>query len=376
MTTAMVVAGRARELRARFERRSGAVALAAVGSRFLTVFAYLAAASTGAPHMFVVWDAQHYLRISMAGYPRTLQRAPTHGSDWAFFPLFPIGVYAVHWLTSLSPAWSGLALNSAADVMLGVALWRLSTAVLDRRSAMWANILFWFFPGSAVLSMNYSEPLFLAFAASSLWLLRERRWLMAGVTAALSLTARPAGAAVAAACLVAAVGAIRSDHEWRSVVAPVLAPIGLMSFIVYSSARTGHWNEWLRAQAEWHQSIDFSEKLPSMLAHGVTRSTVLRPELIALTLGLAFFVVVLGVSWRQLGRLPAPLLAYFVVTVVMTFGSSHVSAKPRFVLVMLPIFFALGSRLRGWAAPIVASAEASMLPILLFLYVTPRHFVP
>jgi hypothetical protein len=359
-------------------RTCGAVAVALVmlGSRLLTVGAYLAADAAGGRHVFAAWDARHYLRIAALGYPPNLQGRLTHGSDWAFFPLFPMGVDVVHWLTPLSLAGSGLVLNAAADVLLAAALWRLSTAVLDRRSAMWANILFWLFPGSAVLSMNYSEPLFLAFAALSLCLLIERRWLLAGVTAALSLTARPAGLAVAAACLVAAIGAIRSDRDWRALVAPALAPVGLIAFLLYSSARTGHWNEWLRGQAEWHQSFDFSKDLPAMLARGLSRSALLRPELIALSIGLVFFVVAVGLCWRQLVRLPAPLLAYFAVVFVLTFGSSHVSAKPRFLLVMLPLFFALGSRLRGRSAPMVSAVFAVGLPVLLFLYLTPRHFVP
>jgi hypothetical protein len=356
--------------------RAAAVGLAVLGSRMLTVGAYVVANAAGGRHMFAAWDARHYLRIAALGYPPNLQGRLTHGSDWAFFPLFPIGVDVVHWLTQLSLADSGLVLNGAADVLLAVALWRLSVAVLDRRSAMWANILFWFFPGSAVLSMNYSEPLFLAFAALSLWLLVERRWLLAGVTAALSLTARPAGLAVAAACLAAAVVAIRGDRDWRALVAPTLAPVGLTAFLLYSSARTGHWNEWLRGQAEWHQSFDASKDLPAMLVRGLSRSALLRPELIALSIGLVFFVVAVSLCWRQILRLPAPLLAYFAVMLVLTFGSSHVSAKPRFLLVMLPLFFALGSRLRGWSAPIVAGGFAVGLPVLLFLYVTPRHFVP
>jgi hypothetical protein len=43
---------------------------------------------------------------------------------------------------------------------------------------------------------------------------------------------------------------------------------------------------------------------------------------------------------------------------------------------MVPLFFALGSRLRGRSAPIVAALFAGGLPVLRFLYVTARHFVP
>jgi hypothetical protein len=367
---------RPRGLLGRFDRCSGVVALAMVGSRILTVLAYLVASTRHIPSLLRAWDAGHYLRIAAMGYPPALNSAATRGSDWAFFPLFPIGLRGVHQVTSLSFVWSGLLLNTVADVVLAVALWRLSTAVLDRRSAMWANVFFWLFPGSAVLSMNYSEALFLAFAALSLWFLAERRWLLAGVTAALAWSTRPAGAAVAAACLVAAIVAIGRNRQWRALMAPILAPLGLIAFLIYSSARVGHWDEWLRAESAWHQTFDFSTKLPAILARSWSGPPRLRGEHIVLFVGVVFFVAAICIAWRQLGRLPAPLLAYFAVLLVLTFGSSHVSAKPRFLLVMLPLFFALGSKLRGRTAILLAVAEGAALPVLLALYVSAPHYVP
>jgi Mannosyltransferase (PIG-V) len=365
-----------RGVRDRFDRWSGAVALAVIGSRALTVAAYLVSKARGHTNQLGAWDAGHYLRIAAIGYPPALQSAATRGSDWAFFPLFPLATRGVHSLTSLSFQWSGIVVNSLADVILGVALWRLAILVMDRRSAMWANVLFWLFPGSAVLSMNYSEPLFLALAALSLWWLVERRWLLAGAAASLSWTARPAGVAVAAACLVAAAVAIWKDRDWRSVLAPIFAPIGLIVFLLYSSARTGHWNEWRRAEAGWHQTFDFSDKLPRMLSHSWSGPSANRPEHVVLGIGLVFFIACMCVAGRRLLRLPAPLVAYFVVLFVLTFGSSHVSSRPRFLLVMLPLFFALGMRLRNRPAVVLACLEAVCLPILLFLYVSAPHFVP
>jgi hypothetical protein len=362
---------------ARWDRRSGAVALAVVGSRALTVAAYLVSRARGHTGLLSVWDAGQYLRIAAIGYPRTLQAAATHGSDWAFFPLFPLAIHAVHSLTSLSFEWSGIAVNSLADFVLGVALWRLAGLVLDRRSAMWANVLFWFFPGSAVLSMDYSEPLFLALAAVSLCCLVEHRWLLAGVTASLSWTARPSGVAVAAACLVAAAVAVGTDRDWRSVLAPILAPIGLVAFGIYSAARSGHWNEWHRAEAYWHQSFDFSDKLPMMLSYSWSEPSARRPEYIILGIGLAFFIVGMCVAGRRLLRLPAPLVVYLAVLVILTFGSSQVSSRPRFLLAMLPLFLALGSRLRNRSAAVLVCLEAITLPVLLYLYVSHPHiYVP
>ena len=66
-----------------------------------------------------------------------------------------------------------------------------------------------FAPGAFVLSMGYSEGALLLFASASLLMLLDRRWILAGTFAGLACLARPSGVAVAAACLVAAIVALR-----------------------------------------------------------------------------------------------------------------------------------------------------------------------
>ena len=76
--------------------------------------------------------------------------------------------------------------------------------------------------------------------------------MVAGVCASLASTSAPVAVAVVVACVVAAGVAVRDRRDWRSLWAPVLAPLGIVGFFGYLWAHTGTPFEWFRAQrAGW-----------------------------------------------------------------------------------------------------------------------------
>ena len=78
-----------------------------------------------------------------------------------------------------------------------------------------------------MLSFAYTEALLLVFAMACLWCLMEERWVLAGVLAAFGTATRPNGLALVLACAVASFLAIRSERDWKSLAAPLLAPARL-----------------------------------------------------------------------------------------------------------------------------------------------------
>src|SRR5579875_1144025 len=193
------------------------------------------------------WDGGHYVRIAQLGYPATLVRPGEHYSDWAFFPAWPLAIRGMHDVSRLPYSTAALGLNDLLCVALAVALWFLADAVSTPDVADRASVLFWCFPGTAVCVMSYSEPLFLLVSCLSLLWLVRRRWLAAGVAGAVASGTRPDGIAVVIACLVAAVLAVARRRDWWSLLAPIVAPIGLLPFLGYSKARTGDTFIWRRA---------------------------------------------------------------------------------------------------------------------------------
>src|SRR5207302_5593334 len=118
----------------------------------------------------------------------------------------------------------------------------------DRRVADRAAVLFAFSPGAFVLSLVYAEGLLVLLSAACLLALLERRWLLAGVLAALAGATRPNATAAMLACAWAAGVAIWKDREWRAAVAPLLAPVGVLGFFVFLWWHTGGAVIWFRGE--------------------------------------------------------------------------------------------------------------------------------
>src|SRR5215472_9929478 len=167
---------------------------------------------------FMFKDANHYLDIARNGYPAALHfppKARPHGypsyelvnlpAAWqhsvltfkprvppppfpylpAFFPLFPGLIWLLHWVTGgsfLGGALLASVLSGAASALL---VWLLAARVRDRWVADRAVIAFCVFPGAMTFGMLYSEPLAIAFAAATLLAMLDRRWVLAGLLAAL-----------------------------------------------------------------------------------------------------------------------------------------------------------------------------------------------
>ncbi len=344
-------------------------------SRLVVLGACAVAVHADATRLAKRWDGGRYLAIAQHGYPPTLHHVGERYSEWAFFPLFPILVRVTHETTSLSYPLSALLINGVLDVGLAAALFALAAAVTDPETATRSSLLFWLWPGSAALSLAYSEPLFLLLGCLCLRALLARRWVSAGLTAALAGATRPSGIALVAACAVAAAAAIRARRDWRALLAVALSPGGLVGFMIYGRYRTGDALIWQRAESLWNQRFDASSHLFHRLRVNLTHVTPLSAEYAVLAVSLVLLCCAMAVVLRDWRSVPSPLLAYLVVLLGLCFGYSNVGPRPRFVLAMVPVFVAVGSRLRGLALAVTAVVLAALLPTTAYLYTT-AHVVP
>jgi hypothetical protein len=324
------------------------------------------------------WDGAWYVHIARFGYPPGLHIAGTRFSPWAFFPLYPLLVKGVHLAVGLGVTTAALATNAVLDVALAVALWHLAAEVADAATADRVTALFWLFPGSAVLSMAYSEPLFLLAAALGLLALLRRRWVLAGLAGMVATATRPDGLAVEAACVVALVLAARRGVRATAgaLTAVVLCPLGLIGFLGYSDHRTGDALIWRRAEYLWQQRLDLNATLVRRLDRNLGHRTPHTVESAVLLLSIVLLVAGLGFVVRGRAGMPPELLAYLAVLLALSVGYGNVSAKPRFVLAMLPLFLGTARRLSTSATVVVASGLGLLLGAVAYFYVGLPHVAP
>jgi hypothetical protein len=373
-TTAEAVRGGAEDrpprMTARMALRPIAIFAASRAAVLVTMWlSTLLVPSAPKTHVFLSWDASYYFLIITAGYPEF----PPNRGIFAFFPLYPLTSRAVAALPGIGALEAGLLVGAIAGFAAAVTMWGLCNELLGQATADRAIALFAFFPGSFVLSMLYSESVMLALSAACLWALVRHKWLMAGVLAALATASRPNAIALIAACAWAAGAAIIARREWRSLVAPALAPLGILAFFGLLWVRTGEPLTWFTVQREvWKEHVT-----PLALVHDV-RDFVAAPfentNTTAVIVGAVICAVGLGLLVRS--ALPSVLTIYAAAVIALAVCSETLGPRPRFVLTAFPIFFLFALRLRGMAFTAALAGSATVLGSLTLLSLDTLLFTP
>jgi hypothetical protein len=206
------------------------------------------------------WDSGAYVITAQLGYARRLPPLHASATAWkvfiAFFPLYPLSIRIVHDVTGLGWVKAGYAAGFAGGLAGAVLLWLLVRDRYGPEAADRATALVFCFPGAFVLSMTYSETILIPCVAGCLLALAKKKWVLAGILAALATAANPPGIAIVVPCVWASVSAIRSRREWRSLIAPILSPGGVIAYFCYLWVHIGTPLAWFEVEHHgWSQSL-------------------------------------------------------------------------------------------------------------------------
>ncbi|MFJ6796356.1 hypothetical protein [Streptomyces sp. NPDC091268] len=349
-----------------FRRAAPALALFA-GIRLLglaVLGAWGAAAGSSAHTLLSArWDSLWYARIAAEGYGYevVLPNGDVH-SNLAFFPLLPWLERLVSAATGLSHGSAGLVVSAFAGLAAAWGVFAVADLLYGRRAGILAAGAWAALPVAVVQSMAYSESLFTALAAWSLYGVLRGRWITAGLLAAGAGLTRPVGAAVVAALWVAAAaawgGAERPATRLRVAAGALAAPVGAAGYALWVGARTGGGPlGYLEVQGGWGNGFDgglaFARFIGARLASGAF------PAGLALIAGVVLVLWLYGLCVRQ--RQPAPLLVYCGIVVALALcASGYFGSKPRLLLpafpLLLPAAVALARWRTGRAAAVLGAA--------------------
>ncbi|MEU2612020.1 hypothetical protein ABZ570_10615 [Micromonospora sp. NPDC007271] len=312
----------------------------------LTVYVWARAIGMSPVRELTRSDGAWYLGIAQHGYDGYEKVQ----SNMAFFPLYPGLLAAMDRVLPVGPRAAGLLVAWAAGLAAAWALYAVGAYLHDRRTgillaALWATL-----PHAVVESMSYSETLFTALAAWSLYALLRRRWLTTGVLCLLAGLTRPtASALIPVVGLAALVAIVRRRDGWRPWVALLLAPAGWLAYLAWVGVRTGRPDGWFHIQsAGWGTRFDFG--VYTIERAGEVLGTPVALPLIVVTvvalLAIMFFVLSL------LDRQPWQLLLYSGLLLVTTLGAAgYYHSKARFLLPAFPLLLpaAVALARAGWA---------------------------
>ncbi|HEV3280963.1 MAG TPA: hypothetical protein VG032_05075 [Acidimicrobiales bacterium] len=295
------------------------------------------------------WDSRWFIRAAEFGWPSQLPHHNGHvaANTIAFLPVFPLSIRWLSHLTGFSLLTAGVIVTSLSGLTAMIGVWLVIRAYSNQDAADRGTLLVAMFPGSFVLSMVYSEGLVITFVAFGILALMRRRWLLAGVLGMLATATTPIALGFEISCLWCAYGEITKNRDWRSLVAPVLTPLGFLAYQVWLWFHTGDVSAWrVTERGGW-------KSYPSLVYAAHTVGVFLRNPIATnktddlLFVGTVLTVVAAVIAIRS--RLPMPLLLYGLVTAGIAVVSAPVGLRPRFMFLAFPLIIAVGTWFRGRA---------------------------
>jgi len=308
------------------------------------------------------WDGVWFVRIASRGY--------VHANSEAFFPLYPMCVRAVSYVTGGNYVIAGVVVSLTAYGLAMVLLFLLVRPLFGASVAAWTVAFISWFPTSVVFSAVYSESLYLLLTVASFWFATRRRWWAAALAGLLASLTRNTGVLITLPLLL--LYARECGWTWRHVELRwprelrlawlALVPAGLFLYMAYLKVASGSWTLFINAEAHWRRHLTDPVDTVLLAYHDavgafdslsdVQRSLIhwLRPghpgqDIVVFYvmpfLALVFAVIVLLLAIR---RLPAAYTAWAVLGLLLPLcypaARWPLYSLHRFVLVLFPVFVA------------------------------------
>lgn len=354
------------------------------------------------------WDSGWYLGIADHGYSYAFDENGFNESNLAFFPLYPVVVKAVAGVTPGSRASVGVAVAVGCALLAAWGIFAVGERLYGARVGTVLAVLWGATPVAVVQWMGYTESLFTALVAWSLYAVLTDRWVTAGGLCLLAGLTRPTGLALVAAVCVSAVVALwrlrraavaeptqepasggppapapapapttdstpepapepspvptplaDRDRVRRIVLGALLAPLGWLAYVGWVGLRLGRADGYFAVQRQWDNQWDGGKEtlrtLRDLLMYPSHPQLFLVVVALVLIVSVALFILCAG------DRQPLPLLVFSAVLLLIVLGSGGVFfPRARFLLpgfpLLLPLALAIARAHRRVAVLALAGA--------------------
>ncbi|WP_346117947.1 hypothetical protein [Micromonospora coerulea] len=323
------------------------------GLVILAIFAHRAGTDFW-PLLHSRFDSSWYVQIADNGYDQGLVNHRPDGSsrlpNLPFFPLYPGLIAAVAAITPFSTPVAALIVSWLGGLAAAAGIYAVGAHLGSRRVGLLLVGLWAVLPHAIVQNMAYTETIFTALVAWTLYALLRRQWLTAGLLCLVAGLSRPTATTVAAAVgLTALVAIVRRQDGWRPWVAAALSPLGYLGYLAWIGHRLGRIDGYFHMQeTTWRIGFDGGASTVKALDEMLTQPTRLAFYMSTLLLGLAVVLIALLV----LHRYPLPLVIYSIAFFLISIGTeNYYWAKGRYLMpaftLLLPIAMGLGKARRS-----------------------------
>src|SRR3990167_5245499 len=274
------------------------------------------------------FDGVHYPRIAQDGYAYQFTQA--------FFPLYPILIKLVSYITLGNFLVAALLISNIAFFVGLLLFFKLIKKIYDERIAFWSTLFLLAFPTSFYFGAAYTEGVFFLMIVATFYLLEEKKILLASIIGSFTSATRLVGVFLAPALI--------KKMDLKALISLLIVPAGLILYMIYLKIEFNNPFYFLTAQSIWGQERS-------------TTGIILLPQvfwryikILSTTSGLpllnasfefvstVFAIVVLILANKKVKR--EWLIFSWLAVLTPTLTGTLVS-MPRYILIAFPIFIVL-----------------------------------
>lgn len=304
-------------------------------------------------YIWANWDGGHYVSIAAKGYELF---------QYAFFPLFPFLIKTTHTLigNEHSYIFAGLLVSRTSLLIALIYVYKLFRLEVSEDTAQKALFFTLAFPTSIFLMAVYTEPLFIALSAASLYYARNKQWVVAGGATFLAALTRTVGVALLFPLLYEYFISVpthsikhklkRALTDWRFYFC-FLSILGVLTYFTYLYGKTGNFFQMFEAQKHWSEVANRGgDGLNSPLsaitkAYTAIETFDVSPQYIIPFLDLVptlFFIVkvIMSIKFSSL-KIPFSYNLFSLGVLIIPLFQGSTQSMFRYIVVAFPVFLIL-----------------------------------
>lgn len=325
------------------------------------------------------WDGGWYGRVAKEWYPSVLPVDETGAvteNQWAFYPLHPSVVATLSDFTGLSYEVISPLVSTGAAGFASIVILALFRKYTDPGQALMGLALVMFFPPAAIFSTGYAESLTLLLQAMALFLIVERRYLMAIPVVVLMDLSRPIGVAFSFFMLFHLIDRFLRRREDPYPVAEVVRSwtLGVLSCVaallhpIHAWWVTGSITAYTDTEAAWHTGD--STYFVQWLGQANSLIGPLGPVLLFVVIA-GMLALIFSPAGARMGRTMQLFCLGYGIYLLIFFMPQ--TSTLRLLLPLFPIVLTLGLvRSRGYRAALLVSFVLLQIIWVAYLW----HFTP
>jgi hypothetical protein len=297
------------------------------------------------PSLWNRWDSKHYLFIAEHWYVTVTDKKYLI----VFFPLYSMAIQMVSWVIG-DLFWSGIIVSNLCLAISCFYLYKLTASDFDETVAFRSVKYLLLFPVSFFLGAVFSDGMFLMFSLLTVYQLRRRDWLKAGVWGMLAAFTRNFGLLLLIPALIEWILSHRKQFaklmDWnRRGLFLFLIPMGYFAYLVLNKSITGDWFTFLTYQKEyWNHNLqlfadlgEYARNASAVSSWGPSdRISIWIPQV---ALVLTTLMSIIAGLWF---RIRYSYLAYMFAYLLSCLSITWLISGPRYMLGLFPLYIVLG----------------------------------